>query len=200
MLCPILCLSSLLSVAGKPPIGVDDLLGMASTYQQVERCGKLIHDDATIVQIPCIAPLYAKDFRRLDISSMYGRRLHSILNEYRHHAGIDLPGVRGEKVYAAANGVVKAVAYDAITGKYVKITHSYGFETLYGHLSQQLVRMGDRVRIGSVIGLVGSTGRSTGAHLHYGIKKNNREQDPLPYCYLYLRWLTTHLPSREHVE
>lgn len=175
--------------AQRVPPQLANLLAMATNYRQVERCTNLIPYSELIMDIPCISPLYADDFRHLYISSYYGQRLHPILNEYKHHSGIDLPGHTGDNVYATANGVVKKVNQDPTIGKFVRIRHKYGFDTIYGHLSAQKVQYGDSVRIGNVIGIVGSTGRSTGPHLHYGITKNNIQQDPLPYCYLYMKWI-----------
>lgn len=186
--------------ASKTPEQLASLLTLAVNYSQVSKCTELISDDNILFDIPCIAPLCAEDFRRLKVSSHFGTRLHPILGQYKHHSGIDLPAKIGDNVYATANGVILNVAQDMITGKYIKIQHLYGFETLYGHLSKQLVQQGDSVRIGTKIGFVGCSGYSTGSHLHYGIKKQNRQQDPLPYCRLYLRWLTVGGQLAENIE
>lgn len=186
-----LCIIPLL--AGLTPSGqakIDKLLSMASNYQQVEKTVMLLmQPNKVITQIPCISPLQAEDLRHIPVSSAYGQRLHPILNEYKHHSGVDLPGILGERVYATADGIVAEVGENKVIGKFVKLTHAYGFTTVYGHLSQIKVIDNETVHIGQVIGLVGNTGRSTGPHLHYGIKKNGKEQNPLPYCYLYLHWL-----------
>lgn len=168
---------------------IEHLLCLACNYIQVERSVMLLRsDNSLITKIPCISPLRAEDLRHIPVSSSYGTRLHPILNEYKHHSGVDLRGTEGEKVYAAASGVVQATGKERLLGNFVKLRHDYGFTTLYGHLSAISVATGDTINIGHVIGNVGSTGRSTGPHLHYGIKKYDKEQDPLPYCYLYLRW------------
>lgn len=186
-----LCIIPLL--AGLTPSGqakIDKLLSLASNYQQVEKTVMLLmQPNKVITQIPCISPLQAEDLRHIPVSSAYGQRLHPILNEYKHHSGVDLPGILGERVYATANGTVAEVGENKVIGKFVKLTHAYGFTTVYGHLSQIKVIDNGTVHIGQVIGAVGNTGRSTGPHLHYGIKKNGKEQNPLPYCYLYLHWL-----------
>lgn len=169
---------------------IDKLLNMASNYQQVEKTIMLLmQPNKVITRIPCISPLQAEDLRHIPVSSAYGQRLHPILNEYKHHSGVDLPGILGERVYATADGTVAEVGENKVIGKFVKLTHAYGFTTVYGHLSQIKVTDNGTVHIGQVIGLVGNTGRSTGPHLHYGVKKNGKEQNPLPYCYLYLHWL-----------
>lgn len=171
------------------------LFHLATDFEQVERVAMLISADSLLFDLPCISPLEAEDFRHLNISSKFGFRRHPFTHEFKPHAGLDLPGQLGEEVYASANGLVEQVGQDAITGQYIKIAHKYGFETIYGHLSQQLVQAGDKVRIGQIIGIVGNTGRSTGPHLHYVIRKNGINQDPLPYCYLFLKWKIKHVES-----
>lgn len=167
----------------------DTLLNIAENYHQVEKTITLLKPPASVIfRIPCISPLHPKDLRRIPVSSYYGRRLHPLLHEYKHHSGIDLPGDMGEPVHATADGVIIETGITPTIGKFVKIRHAYGFTTLYGHLSEIEVMQGDTIRIGRMVGKVGSTGRSTGPHLHYAIRKNGREQNPLPYCYLYLNW------------
>lgn len=168
---------------------IERLLLIATNYSQVEKTIMLLkHPNTIITSVPCISPLQAEDLRRIPVSSNYGQRLHPILHEYKHHAGIDLPGNLGEWVYATAEGMVAKVGQAATIGKFIRLRHNYGFTTLYGHLSSIDVVESDSVHIGQAIGRVGSTGRSTGPHLHYGVTKNGVEQNPLPYCYLYLRW------------
>ncbi|MBV4325898.1 M23 family metallopeptidase [Alistipes finegoldii] len=168
---------------------IERLLSIATNYSQVEKTIMLLKYPNTIItSVPCISPLQAEDLRRIPVSSRYGQRLHPILHEYKHHSGIDLPGQMSERVHSTANGLVIATGENRNIGKYVKIKHNFGFITLYGHLSKIKVCKADSIHIGQVIGLVGSTGRSTGPHLHYGITKNGKEQNPLPYCYLYLHW------------
>lgn len=168
---------------------LDTLLNIAENHLQVEKTITLLKPSASVItRIPCISPLYPDDLRRIPVSSYYGRRLHPLLHEYKHHSGIDLPGNMGEPVHATANGVIIETGKTPTIGKFVRIRHAYGFTTLYGHLSKIEVMQGDTIRIGRMVGKVGSTGRSTGPHLHYGISKNGREQNPLPYCYLYIWW------------
>lgn len=168
---------------------IEQLLYLAQNYNQVEKSIMLLPGKNTIItKVPCISPLRAEDLRQIPVSSSYGARLHPILNEYKHHSGVDLPGKNGESVYATADGIVTEVGNDRLIGNYVRLQHAYGFTTLYGHLKSVCVSARDSIRIGHVIGYVGNTGRSTGPHLHYGIKKYGKEQNPLPYCYLYLRW------------
>lgn len=187
LLLPIVCV--VIGVSRPDSSKVERLLCLAECYEQVEKAILLLPWNSPIItRVPCISPLQVEDLRHIPVSSAYGRRLHPILHEYKHHAGVDLPAELGERVYATTDGVVIAAGYDSLLGNYTKLEHDYGFITVYGHLQACAVSVGDTVRIGRVIGYVGTTGRSTGPHLHYGIRKHGREQDPLPYCYLYLRW------------
>ena len=96
----------------------------------------------------------------------------------RFHRGIDLAGTWHEDVLAPADGVVIFAGGNGGYGKMIKIKHRYGIVTAYAHLQKVLVRKGQKVNIGTRIGKMGSTGRSTGQHLHYEIIVNNKHIDP----------------------
>lgn len=112
------------------------------------------------------------------ISSQFGDRIHPIKKKRTPHRGVDLAVPTGTDVFSPANGTVSAVWSDAECGCGVRITHSNGYESVYCHLSEQLVEMGDVVNAGCRIGKSGNTGRSTGPHLHYGIKLNGTYINP----------------------
>jgi len=99
----------------------------------------------------------------------------------RHHAAIDLSAPQGTPVVAAMDGRVSALGFDRTYGNFIIITHSGGFQTLYAHLHTTAVRRGDQVRQGARIGTVGSTGHSTGPHLHFAVYRNNRAVNPLDF-------------------
>jgi murein DD-endopeptidase MepM/ murein hydrolase activator NlpD len=109
------------------------------------------------------------------ITSKYGWR------DSGFHHGLDIAGNLGDPVQAAAGGVVSCTGYISLYGNTVIIDHSDGKQTLYAHLSQIKVKPGDRVARGSIIATVGSTGRSTGPHLHFEIKQGDTRDDPLAY-------------------
>ncbi|MCI0472444.1 MAG: M23 family metallopeptidase [Ignavibacteria bacterium] len=94
------------------------------------------------------------------------------------HKGLDIKGNTGDKVNCTAAGTVEKAEYDGGYGKSVTINHGNGFKTMYSHLSEFNVKYGDIVNAGDVIGYIGSTGRSTGPHLHYEIKYNDLSIDP----------------------
>jgi murein DD-endopeptidase MepM/ murein hydrolase activator NlpD len=112
-------------------------------------------------------------------SSFNPKRFHPILKKKRPHNGTDFGAPKGTTIRAASNGVVTYAASNGGHGKFVKIKHNKGYETSYSHLSKILVRKGARVKQGTTIGKVGSTGRSTGPHLHYQMWKNGRFVDAM---------------------
>ena len=114
------------------------------------------------------------------LTSSFGYRNDPFTGTRRFHYGIDLANTVGTNVTSAMDGVIVDIENrPAGYGKYVVIRHDRGYQTLYGHLSSILVREGQRVRQGQSIGTMGSTGRSTGSHLHFAVYKNNRPVDPL---------------------
>ena len=115
------------------------------------------------------------------IVSGFGNRLHPILGDYRLHAGVDYDGNTGDPIIASRNGVVILAEYYGGYGHTVILDHGDGFSTLYAHLSSYNVSVGDTVAAGRTLGAMGSTGLSTGPHLHFEIRRNGTAVDPLPY-------------------
>jgi murein DD-endopeptidase MepM/ murein hydrolase activator NlpD len=113
------------------------------------------------------------------ITSGFGWRIDPFTKTRLYHAGMDLSSRFGTPVKAAAAGRVSAVGYNAIYGNFVIVTHNGVYQTMYGHLSKILVSKGSSVGQGTVVGQVGSTGRSTGPHLHFAVYKNERAINPL---------------------
>ncbi|WP_299443289.1 M23 family metallopeptidase [uncultured Rhodospira sp.] len=113
------------------------------------------------------------------LSSNYGMRKHPILGYSRMHTGVDFAAPTGTPIYAAGDGVVDYAGRKGGYGKYVRIRHNSEFSTAYAHMSRIQVRAGERVEQGEVIGRVGSTGMSTGPHLHYEIIRNGAKVNPM---------------------
>jgi murein DD-endopeptidase MepM/ murein hydrolase activator NlpD len=113
------------------------------------------------------------------ITSGFGWRIDPFTKTRLYHAGMDLSSRFGTPVKAAAAGRVSAVGYNAIYGNFVIVTHNGVYQTMYGHLSKILASKGSYVGQGTVVGQVGSTGRSTGPHLHFAVYKNDRAINPL---------------------
>lgn len=128
---------------------------------------------------PSIRPVASRDAW---ISSGFSRsRFHPVLHDSRPHTGIDITARRGAPILASAQGRVTYVGETSGYGKMVEIDHGYGYKTRYAHASDLLVRRGDRVRRGDVIGKVGETGLTTGPNLHYEVLVRGRAVDPRPF-------------------
>jgi murein DD-endopeptidase MepM/ murein hydrolase activator NlpD len=115
------------------------------------------------------------------LSSRYGMRTHPLLGGRRLHKGVDLAGAVGTPVRATGDGVVGHAGWSGGYGLLVSLSHGVEFETRYGHMSRLVVERGQRVRRGDVLGYIGTTGRSTGPHLHYEVRKSGLAVDPLNY-------------------
>lgn len=123
--------------------------------------------------------LFHKPVRsRYYLSSYYGWRSSPFSGKRSYHSGVDMACPQGTPVYAALGGTVTSVGYNNVYGNYIIVTHHSGYKTLYGHLSKQLVTRGKWVDTNSRIGLVGSTGLSTGPHLHFTVYKFGKTVNP----------------------
>ena len=121
------------------------------------------------------APSYTR------ISSEYGWRIHPTLGVRKFHNGVDMAAPGGSPILAAYGGVVAAAAYSTTMGNYIYINHGNGLVTIYMHASALYVSAGQKVAKGDKIAAVGTTGRSTGNHLHFGVRLNGSYQDPMGY-------------------
>jgi murein DD-endopeptidase MepM/ murein hydrolase activator NlpD len=117
------------------------------------------------------------------VSSAHGWRYHPISGEYKWHAGVDLAGsgINGRPIYASRGGVITYAGWYGAGGWTVKIDHGDGFSTVYMHMSDYIVSAGDYVAAGQTIGYVGSTGGSTGPHLHFEVRWHGEDQNPMKY-------------------
>ncbi len=130
---------------------------------------------------PSILPIPRKSLKRI---GPFGMRIHPVFHVRKMHTGIDLTASRGTPVYAAADGiVVRADAASKGYGKHIRIAHGFGYTTYYAHLSKILVKPGQKVKRGQLIGLVGSTGTATGPHLHYEVRINGKPVDPINFFF-----------------
>lgn len=148
----------------------DEIVHMAQTSEERMR------------HIPSIQPVLNKDLRR--IASGFGYRIDPIYHTPRFHAGMDFTAPKGTDIFATGDGRVTFAGWRQGYGNCVTINHGYGYETLYAHMSNILVRQGKEVSRGDVIGLVGSTGKSTGPHCHYEVHYKNRVVDPRNYYFM----------------
>lgn len=126
--------------------------------------------------IPGIQPL--KSYKYV---SGFGTRMHPIYKTLRTHSGIDLVAPTGTKIYATGDGIVRSAKFERGYGKAILIDHGYHYKSMYAHCSELLVKPGQKVKRGEVIGKVGNTGVSTGSHLHYEIIKDGKKVNPINY-------------------
>lgn len=129
------------------------------------------------VSIPSLIPITTNR----GMSSSFGLRVHPVLGGMRMHKGIDLPASTGTPIHATADGIVSKANWSGGYGLCVELEHGANMETRYGHMSRIAVAEGQSVRKGDVIGYVGSTGRSTGSHLHYEVRIAGEAVNPIPY-------------------
>jgi murein DD-endopeptidase MepM/ murein hydrolase activator NlpD len=121
--------------------------------------------------------------RAFRLTSPYGMRQNPITGRLRLHQGLDLAAPAGTEVYAAAEGTVTETGEDPVYGRYVIIRHGENWASLYGHLQNIETTLRSEVRSGTLIGRVGSTGQSTGPHLHFELRRNGQAQDPGKYLF-----------------
>ena len=135
-----------------------------------------------LASIPAIQPVANKDLKRM--TSGYGYRIHPIYKTRKMHYGMDFSAKTGTEIYATGDGVVSKVRRSKRGyGNYVKINHGFGYETLYAHMSKYIVKKGQKVKRGEVIGYVGNTGISTAPRLHYEVRKEKKKINPVNFYY-----------------
>jgi len=135
-----------------------------------------------LAAIPAIQPVSNKQLSR--IASGFGFRIDPIYKTRKSHMGLDFAAPSGTPIYATADGIVKFSGFSPNGyGNHVVINHGFGYETLYGHMVRVSATQGQQVKRGQVIGYVGSTGKSTGPHLHYEVHKSGVQVDPINFFY-----------------
>lgn len=158
-------------------------LRMAYQFKSFNAIDNMVKNKAKLLAaIPSIQPISNRQLNR--VSSGFGYRIDPVYKDRRLHPGLDFTAPIGTPIYATADGVVKDAGFN--TGGYgnrVLINHGFGYETLYAHMVRVKARVGTKVKRGEVVGYVGSTGKSTGPHLHYEVHKNGIQLDPIYFFY-----------------
>jgi murein DD-endopeptidase MepM/ murein hydrolase activator NlpD len=150
------------------------------SFTEIE--GMIRNKEKLLASTPAIQPVNNKDLNR--VASGYGNRIDPVYKTVKFHAGLDFSAPQGTPIYATADGrVIQAGNKGDGYGNHVIINHGYGYETLYGHMVKVKARAGQMIKRGEVIGWVGSTGKSTGPHLHYEVHKGGRPLDPIYFFY-----------------
>ncbi|HAN78880.1 MAG TPA: peptidase M23 [Bacteroidales bacterium] len=146
----------------------DDIAKLATDYSKM------------LTAIPAILPVSLKEGH---ITSTFGFRIHPILRSYKMHTGVDFSAPRGTAIYATGDGVVEATKYLGGYGRQITINHGFGYRTRYAHLHKILVRNGQKIKRGDLIGEVGSSGLSTSNHLHYEVIHKGDLINPVDYYF-----------------
>jgi murein DD-endopeptidase MepM/ murein hydrolase activator NlpD len=150
------------------------------SYKEIEKMIK--NKEKLLASTPAIQPLSNRDLNRL--SSGFGYRIDPVYKTVKFHPGLDFSAPQGTPIYATAEGTVQTAGnLGNGYGNHIVIQHGYSYSTLYGHMSRIKAKRGQRVKRGEVIGYVGSTGKSTGSHLHYEVFKGKKRLDPIYFFY-----------------
>lgn len=173
--------SDLMLTSGKQLLQLEAKIKIhQSRFKKIEnlsrtRLGKL-------AAIPAVQPIHNHNLIRT--SSGFGMRMHPVYGVEKMHTGIDFTAAIGTEIHSTGDGVVKEVVNESSGyGKHVVVQHGYGYQTLYAHMSNFTVKVGQKVKRGELIGYVGNTGTSTAAHLHYEVIKNGHKVDPAHYFF-----------------
>lgn len=148
----------------------DEVLALCKKHDEMLEC------------IPAIQPVSNKDLKLT--ASGYGTRIDPIYKTVKFHSGMDFSANVGTPVYATGNGVVRKAGWEGLYGNCIQIDHGFGYVTRYAHLSKIDVRVGQKVVRGETIGKVGTTGKSTGPHLHYEVMVKGQIVNPVNYYFM----------------
>jgi len=170
----------LINTAKKLDKIASEIYVQSKSFDEVFKMAK--NKEKMLASIPAIQPVSNKNLKRL--SSFYGYRIDPIYKIKKIHAGVDFSAPKGTPVYATGEGIVIRARHSRRGyGNQVEIDHGYGYETFYAHLNKFIVKKGDKVKRGQIIGYVGNTGKSTAPHLHYEVRKNNHTVNPIYYFF-----------------
>jgi murein DD-endopeptidase MepM/ murein hydrolase activator NlpD len=166
------------AVATQNATGDREFSELFASWKSIDTTGGIVASAPSIAAISVPAGMPLQDAM---LTSDYGMRTHPVLGGRRNHKGVDLAQPTGTPVYATADGIVSMAERYSSYGNYIQIEHGGELQTRYAHLSGYTVAAGEQVRKGQLIGFVGSTGRSTGPHLHYEVRVSGEAVDPRPY-------------------
>ena len=165
-----------IDAAQAAPTGDREFAELFANWRSIDKGGVPTTAPIATISVPSRMPL-----DDATLTSNFGMRTHPVLGGRRNHKGIDLAQPSGTPIYATADGVVGKAEWFSSYGNYIQIEHGAEMQTRFAHLSGYAVTAGEQVRKGQLIGYVGSTGRSTGPHLHYEVRVAGEAVDPAPY-------------------
>lgn len=156
---------------------LDDLRGQAQAIEQNMAVLQQSFDDRRLrlLNMPTVAPVKGI------VTSGFGNRRDPFTGRLSFHEGLDIVAPTGKEVHATGDGIVTKAAMESGYGRVIYISHGFGVTTVFGHLSGWKVEQGQKVKRGQVIGFVGSSGRSTGNHLHYEVRVDGKSTNPIAY-------------------
>jgi murein DD-endopeptidase MepM/ murein hydrolase activator NlpD len=161
---------------GGPFEAVKPLTTQVPNFKQMFMSWKQLEKPQASVAIPSAQPV-----KGTALTSGYGVRSDPFRGRAAMHAGIDLAGPLGTAIYATADAIVGRSEWANGYGNLIELSHGRGIQTRYGHLTRSIVKAGQRVKRGELIGYMGSTGRSTGSHLHYEVRIDGKAVNPVPF-------------------
>lgn len=168
----------LISTSGKMEKLEERIHKQSLSFRELLNLAK--HKEQMLSNIPAIQPVNNKDLKQM--ASGYGYRIDPIYKTRKMHTGMDFTANIGTEVYVTGDGVVETLEVGAWGyGKCIVVNHGFGYKTRYAHLSAFKVKQGQKVKRGEIIGLVGSTGKSVGPHLHYEVEKGGKKINPIHY-------------------
>ncbi len=170
--------STIIEATKKVDMLTSQMYVQSKSFDEVFELAK--NKEVMMWHIPAIQPLNKNDGR---IVSGYGQRFHPILKHRRMHWGIDISAPQGTPIYATADGVINFTGRKGTYGNAVVIDHGYGYETLYGHMDEYIVKRKQKVKRGQIIGYVGNTGLSRAPHVHYEVMKDGKKINPVNFFY-----------------
>jgi len=159
-----------------------ELYVQSNSYDEL--IGLIKNKDERMKSIPAIVPILVKDKRQY--SSGFGMRVHPLYGDVRMHTGIDITADAGSLIYATGDGVVETASWEGGYGNCIVINHGFGYESLYGHCRDFLVKPGQKVVRGQKIGTVGMTGVASGNHVHYEVLVKGNPENPAKYFFMEL--------------
>jgi murein DD-endopeptidase MepM/ murein hydrolase activator NlpD len=156
------------------------LVAQQKSFTEIEE--RIANKEDFLAHLPAIQPVSNKELSR--VASGYGIRIDPVYKTTKMHKGLDFTAPQGTPIYATANGTITKAEFSPTGfGNHIIINHGFGYETLYGHMVQMKAALGAVVKRGELIGWVGSTGKSTGPHCHYEVRKNGEAVNPVYYFY-----------------